>query len=89
MIRGSGKLYAFISSRIRLIPDPIFSTRSIRSIIENSRGFLGLLTRPKYRAKWEEKKKWYETNFPGYLLVTEEGSELSKMADKVIRDTFC
>lgn len=50
---------------------------------------LGLLTRPKYRAKWEEKKKWYETNFPGYLLVTEEGSELSKMADKVIRDTFC
>ena len=49
---------------------------------------VGMLHREDYRAHWETKRAWYETNFPGCLIVTEESSELSPQADKVIRRYF-
>ena len=49
---------------------------------------VGMLHREDYRAHWETKRAWYDTNFPGCLIVTEESSELSAQADGVIRRYF-
>jgi exodeoxyribonuclease V alpha subunit len=46
---------------------------------------LGMLSKPEYAEHWEVKKKWYEKHFPGRLLTTDEGAELSKTADLVIK----
>ena len=45
---------------------------------------LGLLDLTKYAKEWEVKRAWYERWFPGQLLTTEEGSQLSKDAESVI-----
>ncbi len=49
---------------------------------------VGMLHREDYRAHWKTKRAWYEKNFPGCLIVTEESSELSPQADEVIRGYF-
>lgn len=49
---------------------------------------VGMLHREDYRAHWEAKKAWYERNFPGCLILTEESSELSTAAEGVIRRYF-
>ena len=49
---------------------------------------VGMLHRENYRAHWEKKRDWYERNFPGSLIVTEESVELSPQADEVIRRHF-
>ena len=46
---------------------------------------LGRLDLPQYKEKWEKKEKWYEQHFPGRLLITREGKDLSAQADHVIR----
>ena len=46
---------------------------------------VGRLDLPDYRAHWESKEKWYEKHFPGRLIVTYEGRELSREAMEVIR----
>lgn len=46
---------------------------------------LGMLSKPEYQEHWNDKKSWYEEHYPNQLLVTEEGSELSKCADDVIK----
>lgn len=45
---------------------------------------VGMLYRPDYKAHWEKKQKWYEKNFPGQLLVTYEGKNLSQDALEII-----
>ena len=45
---------------------------------------VGMLDRPDYKAHWEKKQKWYEKNFPGQLLVTYEGKNLSQDALGII-----
>ena len=45
---------------------------------------LGLLDPTNYAKDWEVKRAWYERWFPGQLLTTEEGSQLSKDAESVI-----
>lgn len=45
---------------------------------------LGRLDLPDYRKKWEAKELWYHKHFPGRLLVTREGSDLSKQANETI-----
>ena len=50
---------------------------------------LGLLEQDKYRAHWEEKKKWYDKNFPGMLVTTEESGKLSIDAQELIKSKFC
>lgn len=45
---------------------------------------LGLLHNPKYKAHWEKKKAWYEKNFPGKLLTTQESNNLTKEAEAII-----
>ena len=45
---------------------------------------VGMLDKPDYKAHWEKKKKWYDTNFPGKLLTTYEGNNLSLEAKKII-----
>ena len=45
---------------------------------------LGMLDNKKYREHWETKEKWYQKHFPGKLLVTKEGSDLSKQAQAII-----
>ena len=47
---------------------------------------LGRLDLPDYKAKWEKKEKWYHRHFPGRLIITREGKDLSAQADKVIRE---
>lgn len=49
---------------------------------------LGLLEQPKYRRRWEKKKRWYDKFFAGQLLTTEEGQTLSKDAEKLIAEHF-
>jgi exodeoxyribonuclease V alpha subunit len=49
---------------------------------------VGMLHRDDYRAHWEKKRAWYERNFKAQLIVTEEGGDLSKQADDVIRGYF-
>lgn len=49
---------------------------------------LGLLSQPEYKDHWEQKQKWYEKHFPGKLMVTKEGGDLSKGADELIRRLF-
>jgi exodeoxyribonuclease V alpha subunit len=39
---------------------------------------LGLLSQPEYKKHWDQKKSWYEKHFPGRLIVTTEGADLSK-----------
>ena len=45
---------------------------------------LGLLDLNKYAKEWEVKRAWYERWFPGQLLTTEEGSQLSKDAEALV-----
>lgn len=46
---------------------------------------VGRLDLPGYKAHWEEKEKWYEKNFPGKLLTTYEGNDLSTAAMEIIK----
>ena len=45
---------------------------------------LGLLHNPDYKSHWDKKKSWYDKNFPGKLLTTIEGNNLTKDAEAVI-----
>ncbi len=45
---------------------------------------VGRLDLPDYKAHWEKKEKWYEKNFPGQLLTTYEGENLSQDALEII-----
>ncbi len=45
---------------------------------------LGLLDLKKYAKQWEVKRAWYERWFPGQLLTTKEGAQLSRDAEAVI-----
>jgi len=47
---------------------------------------LGMLDKPEYKKKWEQKKQWYSKHFPDCLLVTMESPKLSKTAQKLIED---
>ena len=49
---------------------------------------LGLLVREEYRKKWELKRAWYEENFPGRLVTTEESGDLSMQAQELINAKF-
>ena len=45
---------------------------------------LGLLDLKEYAAEWEDKRAWYERWFPGQLVTTREGGQLSKAAAELI-----
>ncbi len=49
---------------------------------------LGLLVREEYKRKWAVKKGWYEKNFPGRLIITEESGNLSNDAQRIIKERF-
>ena len=46
---------------------------------------LGMLHNPKYKEHWKEKKLWYDKHFPGKLLTTVEGNNLTKKAQAIIK----
>jgi hypothetical protein len=46
---------------------------------------VGMLSNDGYRRRWEEKQRWYEIHFPGRLLTTFEGPELSLDAAALLR----
>ena len=46
---------------------------------------VGRLDLPDYRAHWDVKKEWYEKHFPGRLLTTYEGCNLSTVASDIIK----
>ena len=46
---------------------------------------LGMLDRKDYAAHWEKKEKWYNKNFPGKLIVTREGNDLTLQAKDLIQ----
>ena len=46
---------------------------------------VGMLDKPSYKAHWEKKEKWYQKNFPGQLITTYEGKNLSQDADTIIK----
>lgn len=46
---------------------------------------VGRLDLPDYKAHWENKKKWYEKHFPGKLLTTFEGKDLSTVAMEIMQ----
>ncbi|SEA20689.1 AAA family ATPase [Microbulbifer marinus] len=45
---------------------------------------LGMLSNSSYKEHWEEKQRWYDANFPGQLLITEERPDLSKAVTDII-----
>ena len=45
---------------------------------------VGMLSKQSYKQHWDEKVAWYQTHFPGRLLTTFEGPELSAAASKLI-----
>lgn len=45
---------------------------------------LGLLDQGRYADEWKRKKAWYDHWFPGQLLTTEEGPQLSKSAEEIV-----
>ena len=47
---------------------------------------VGRLDREDYRTHWEKKAAWYEKNFPGKLLTTFEGPNLSTVAMNLIQN---
>jgi len=47
---------------------------------------VGRLDLPGYKSHWKEKEKWYKKNFPGKLITTYEGNDLSKVAMKIIKE---
>jgi exodeoxyribonuclease V alpha subunit len=49
---------------------------------------LGLLAREEYKRKWETKQAWYEKNFPGRLVTTQESGNLSVEAKSLIDAHF-
>ena len=49
---------------------------------------VGRLDLPEYEKHWEEKKKWYEKNFPGMLITTFESNSQSKDIEDIINNYF-
>ena len=49
---------------------------------------LGMLDKPEYRTRWEQKRAWYDRWFPGQLLTTEDSPELSTEAVDLISKFF-
>ena len=45
---------------------------------------LGMLHDPYYKKHWDDKKIWYDKNFPGKLLITIESNNLTKDAEAII-----
>jgi ATP-dependent exoDNAse (exonuclease V) alpha subunit len=66
------------------LPDFTITWRGERFFWEH----LGLLVRDEYRRKWQIKREWYEKHFPGRLVTTEEGPNLSKDAQALIKSQF-
>jgi len=48
----------------------------------------GLLDKERYAAQTEVKKKWYEKHFPGRLIETNEGNDISTQIKRVCTDSF-
>lgn len=48
----------------------------------------GLLNLPDYAAHWNKKELWYNKHFPGKLLITREGNDLSSQIKKIMFDNF-
>lgn len=49
---------------------------------------LGMLDDENYARDWEQKKAWYERNYPGQLITTRETSTLSQEARQIIVSRF-
>jgi hypothetical protein len=49
---------------------------------------LGIMDNPAYRERWEQKKAWYDRWFPGQLVTTEDGPDLTKDALSLIERYF-
>lgn len=49
---------------------------------------LGMLDLDDYRASWAIKQAWYQRNFLGQLITTEESPLLSRIAKSIIREKF-
>ena len=45
---------------------------------------VGMLDFPKYKQRWEQKKQWYETHFPGQIITTYESGNLTEDAQQLI-----
>ncbi|MDD3653113.1 MAG: ATP-binding domain-containing protein [Desulfotomaculaceae bacterium] len=49
---------------------------------------LGLMEQDEYRNHWDTKQQWYNKNFPGRLVTTEESGNLSICAKEIIDKYF-
>jgi ATP-dependent DNA helicase RecQ len=49
---------------------------------------LGMMDVEGYRQQWNLKKAWYEANFPGQLITTQESSTLSQETKQIIASRF-
>lgn len=45
---------------------------------------VGMLDKQRYADHWREKEAWYQKNFPGKLITTFEGNDLSTVAKQII-----
>jgi ATP-dependent DNA helicase RecQ len=70
-----------IASGVGFLPDFTLFVDGKELYLEH----LGRLDLEQYRQNWAIKKAWYEMNFPGQLLTTEEGSTLSQSTELLIK----
>ncbi|WP_211325519.1 ATP-dependent DNA helicase [Roseimicrobium gellanilyticum] len=66
------------------LPDFTINWRGERFFWEH----LGMLHREEYKRKWQTKKEWYDRHFPGRLVTTLEGGNLSLEAKALIDERF-
>ena len=71
----------FASDGTMYLPDFTVTFRGEKYYWEH----VGRLDLPDYKAHWEKKMKWYEKHFPGQLITTYEGKDLSIEAMKIIQ----
>lgn len=78
---------SFIYETILYAPDKTFYLPDFTINVNGKTYYwehVGMLDKPKYKQRWEQKQAWYEKHFPGQLLTTYESGDLTIKAQQII-----
>lgn len=83
----SNEIESFKYEKILYAPDKTFYLPDFTINVNGKTYYwehVGMLDKPKYKQRWEQKVVWYDKHFPGKLLTTYEGGGLTLDAQKII-----